>query len=371
MLYEKLHSENKLLEVQGRYLNLKKIESFLKSFKLKNQLEILGYSVQNRPIYKCQIGTGKIKILMWSQMHGNESTTTKGLLDFMNFLQNDEAAIEILNEYTFHIIPMLNPDGAEIYTRENANKVDLNRDFQNLSQPESRLLMQYFKEVAPDYCFNLHDQRTIFGVGNTGKTATLSFLAPSFNEAKEYDDFRLQSVKIIMKMYKTLKFIIPEQIGRFDDGFNNNCVGDAFQSLQTPTILIEAGHYPEDYDREETRRLVFIALLSAFQKEEKVSIIEEDFLNYLKIPQNTTNFYDIIFRNVKISIDNSENITNIAVQFTEELKNDKIVFNAFIVKTGNLNDCFGHFEYHANEEKFSDLQFDISKLNVNANFYPD
>ena len=121
-------------------------------------------------------------------MHGNESTSTKGLLDFLNFLQNDiENATLILEEYTFCVIPMLNPDGAELYTRVNANEIDLNRDFQNLTQPESRLLMGLYQDFKPDFCFNLHDQRSIFGVGTTGKPATISFLAPSFDEFKEYD----------------------------------------------------------------------------------------------------------------------------------------------------------------------------------------
>ena len=31
----------------------------------------------------------------------------------------------------------------------------------------------------PKFCFNLHDQRTIFGVEGTKNPATISFLAPS------------------------------------------------------------------------------------------------------------------------------------------------------------------------------------------------
>jgi hypothetical protein len=45
-----------------------------------NQLSVIGNSVLGKPIYKYIIGTGNIKIYLWSQMHGNESTTTKGLL---------------------------------------------------------------------------------------------------------------------------------------------------------------------------------------------------------------------------------------------------------------------------------------------------
>ena len=113
MEHEKTHAKNKVDSLRGRYINLGMLESFLESWSSKNQLQILGHSVEGRPIYKCQIGSGKTKILMWSQMHGNESTTTKGLIDFMNLLQNDAAvANEILQNYTFWIVPMLNPDGA-------------------------------------------------------------------------------------------------------------------------------------------------------------------------------------------------------------------------------------------------------------------
>ena len=58
---------------------------------------------------------------------------------------------------------MLNPDGATLYTRANANAVDLNRDSQDLTQPARRVLRATFERFKPDYCFNLHDQRTIFG----------------------------------------------------------------------------------------------------------------------------------------------------------------------------------------------------------------
>jgi hypothetical protein len=48
-----------------------------------------------------------------------------------------------------------------MYTRLNANEVDLNRDSQNLTQPESKVLREIFDLFQPHYCFNLHDQRTI------------------------------------------------------------------------------------------------------------------------------------------------------------------------------------------------------------------
>ncbi|MDD3004919.1 M14 metallopeptidase family protein [Flavobacterium sp.] len=370
MDYAKLHSEFKCAEVQGRYVNLKNIEPILNRLNDTMQLDILGYSEQNRPIYKCQIGQGKTKILMWSQMHGNESTTTKGLLDFMNLLHDNGAFVQdILDDYTFCIIPMLNPDGAELYTRENANKVDLNRDFQNLTQAESRLLMEYYRHYKPDICFNLHDQRTVFGVGNTGKPATISFLAPSYNEARDFDEYRLKTVDVIMKMVSELENFIPEQIGRFDDSYNINCVGDVFQTLKTPTVLIEAGHFPDDYQREETRKFVFIALLAAFKSVKPHQTIKNNLSNYLNISQNIHNFYDIIYKNIKIRYVDSNIITNFAIQFKEELVDNTIEFNAKIVDIGNVDGFFGHFVYDAKEMEYSDDECNIPKFHMKANFY--
>ena len=66
-------------------------------------------------------------------------------------------------------------------------------------------------------------------------------------------------------MNNELQKYIPNQVGRFDDSFNINCIGDMFQSLNVPTILFEAGHYQGDYEREETRKYIFVALMSSFQ----------------------------------------------------------------------------------------------------------
>src|SRR5690606_27024398 len=123
-----------------------------------------------------QVGNGETKVLMWSQMHGNASTTTKGLIDFLSYLNSDdEIAQKIKNYYTLYCIPILNPDGAELYTRANANEIDLNRDAKVLTQSESHVLRRTYLDFNPDLCFNLHDQRTIFGTENTGLPATMSF----------------------------------------------------------------------------------------------------------------------------------------------------------------------------------------------------
>ncbi|WP_296145624.1 M14 metallopeptidase family protein [uncultured Flavobacterium sp.] len=369
MDFEKFFEDNRQKALLGRYITLKDIEPILAFYK-KGIVTEIGKSVEGKSIYSYQIGTGKIKILMWSQMHGNESTTTKALFDLLNVLNSDyELANKFLEEYTFYCIPILNPDGAKNYTRVNANEIDLNRDFQNLTQPESNLLMEVYKDFKPDFCYNLHDQRTIFAAGNTRNPATVSFLAPSYNDAREINDVRKKAMCVIAAMNAALQEFIPNQVGRFDDGFNLNCVGDTFQYLKTPTVLFEAGHFPNDYQREETRKYIFIALISGLQWIYENDIVCNETDNYFNIPQNMPVFYDFIYKNIKIYYDNKQLITNFAFQFKEVLEGEDIKFVATLVEIGELKENFGHFEFDADGAAYSDEEDNIPKLEQNIDFY--
>ena len=370
MNYENLFIQNLETNLKGRYITLNDIEPLLLKFNSYNQVQIIGESVLGKPIYKYEIGNGKTKVLLWSQMHGNESTTTKSLFDFLNLLNgNSELAKELLSEFTFCCLPMLNPDGALIYTRENANKVDLNRDAQNLTQPESRLLRSTFEIFKPDYCYNLHDQRTIYGVeAEDVKPATVSFLAPAYNENRDINEVRTKAIQVIVAMNKILQGFIPNQVGRFDDSFNINCVGDTFQFLNVPTILIEAGHYQGDYDREMTRKFVFIALVEGLKKIYENDIVINKIEDYMNIPHNKICFYDFIYKNIKINYDNNKIITNFALQFKEEIIDNQLVFNVYTAEVGDLKGFSGHFELDVEEALYEDLEINIPKIDQKAEF---
>ena len=357
-------------KLKGKYIHLDVIFPLLESFKNVFEITEIGKSVQQRPIHQVKIGTGKTKILMWSQMHGNEPTTTKGLFDFFNFLSKDsELAQQIKNKYTLLCIPMLNPDGAFAYTRENANSVDLNRDAYLASQPEMKLLRILYEEFKPDYCYNLHDQRTIFGTEGFNLPATMSFLAPAFNKDRDYNEVRMKAIVIINKMNRALQEYIPYQIGRFDDSYNVNCTGDYFTTQNTPTILFEAGHFQMDYGRDESRKYVFISLLSSLLDNYENVIVDNELDNYLRIPQNNKRFFDFIYKNVKI-IDNSvEKIINFAAQYDEVLENNEIYFKAKISKVSDLEEYSGHTEYDCESMLFSENGINIPEIGKEANFY--
>ena len=370
MNYENLFSQNLEINLKGRYITLNDIEPVLMKYNSDNQVQIIGESVLGKPIYKYELGTGKTKVLLWSQMHGNESTTTKALFDFLNLLNsNSDLAKNLLSEFSFCCLPMLNPDGALLYTRENANNIDLNRDAQNLTQPESKLLRSVFENFKPDYCYNLHDQRTIYGVGKDNiKPATVSFLAPAYNENRDINEGRAKAIKVIVAMNNILQKFIPNQVGRFDDSFNINCVGDTFQFLNVPTILIEAGHFQVDYDRELPRKFVFIALVEGLKKIYENDIVSNKIEDYMNIPHNKICFYDFIYKNVKINYDNNKIITNFALQFKEEIIDNQLVFNAYTAAIGDLEGFSGHFELDVQEALYEDLDLNIPKIDQKAEF---
>ena len=370
MNLEELFNQNKEQSIQGRYITLNHIEPILNRLNTNNQLQIIGRSVFDKPIYQYQIGQGATRVFLWSQMHGNESTTTKGLFDFLNLLHSgSDLAKLFLNSFTFCCIPILNPDGATLYTRANANNVDLNRDSQDITQPESQILRATFERFQPNFCFNLHDQRTIFGVDNTGKPATMSFLAPSYNEEREINESRLRAINVIAGINQELQQLIPGQVGRFDDSFNINCIGDTFQYLGVPTILFEAGHFPNDYDREQTRKYVFVSLVTAFKIINENDIVTNRIQEYLNISQNNPVFCDFLYKNVKINYDGKEKIINFASQYKEELIDNQICFNAYINQTEDLENRFGHIEYDAQGALYTDDYDSIPKLDQKANFY--
>lgn len=346
--------------VSGRYVTDVDLERFYLCLSDLFEICVEGKSVENRDVKSVRIGSGDKKILMWSQMHGNESTTTKAILDLLLFLDSgNEKAESFLNAFTLLIIPIVNPDGAFAYTRVNANGVDLNRDAIDLSQPESKILRRVFDEFCPDFAFNLHDQRTIFGVGDEEHVASLSFLSPSFDEDRSVNDTRESAMKLIVGIYDALRKHLPNGIARFDDGFNLNCIGDYFQYRGVPTILFEAGHYKGDYSRETVRGFVFRALISALSELETNRYIDNKVDEYFLIPENNKSYVDVVLRKVLEPFSGA--FWSVSLQYEEVLFNNRILFLPIITEISKKESKFAHVCINS-ELKFIVQVSDLNRL---------
>ena len=343
---------------KNRYLSHQKWDQLLKALPYQLPTTVIGHSVLNQSIYAHRMGKGPKKVLLWSQMHGNESTTTRALLDLFDHLHSISGA-PLLEGLTLFIIPQLNPDGSSAYTRLNTNNIDLNRDALDLSQPESIVLNEVFKSFSPDFCFNLHGQRSIFAAGKRGKPATLSFLSPAADDHRSLTPARVEAMQLIALINNNLQKLIPNQISRYDDTFNPNCVGDRFTSLGVPTVLFEAGHNSLDYDRNFTKKMIFNALITGLH-----AIDNGDYLNYStaeydKIPENQEDYIDILIKNVNIKTDaglfkNQE----LSVLYHEEKKGESVFFRPVCHRFSEQSELLAHRVLNADQIlKFSIVEF--------------
>ncbi|MCH8837665.1 MAG: hypothetical protein IIA60_07670 [Candidatus Marinimicrobia bacterium] len=116
--------------------------------------EVAGHSVQKRPIHLVTLGRGPKKVLLWSQMHGDEPTATGALFDVFNYLmmhRGEPFTQAILDSITIYAVPMLNPDGTRQSSRRNAQGLDINRDARDRQTPEGRLLIELKDRLQPDF----------------------------------------------------------------------------------------------------------------------------------------------------------------------------------------------------------------------------
>ncbi len=317
----------------------KNIVPLLEKLDGKFTISELGKSINGKSINLVKIGTGNQKILLWSQMHGDEPTATMAFFDFFNFLssvQHSKIAKKILNNITLYFIPMLNPDGAEKIDRRNAVGIDLNRDYLREQTPEAKILKKLALELQPDFAFNMHDQDFRWSVGDSKNLATLSFLASVIDNKKTVNENRAKAIKLINLLYKDAETVIPGSIARYLDDYEPRSFGDNFSNY-FPTILIESGRFKNDINKTFTRKLTFALMVKAFLYIADSTYINEPIEPYYNIPTNGVFLYDLILRNVNYKINDINLIIDICINREESyFDNERIPY--FISSVEEIGD---------------------------------
>jgi hypothetical protein len=267
----------------------------------------LGKSVLGKSISSLDWGSGQTKVMLWSQMHGNESTATMALFDLFNFLEGKgdsyDAIRQLLkSQLKLKFIPMLNPDGADAFKRRNALDIDLNRDAISLISPEAVVLKKARDDFEPEFGFNLHDQQIYYNVVNTPKQATISLLAPAYNEATEINEVRGRAMQTIASMNHLLQQLISGQVGKYDDAFEPRAFGDNIQKWGTSTILIESGGLAGDSEKQEVRKINFMLLLDALYTIATRSYTQYTTEQYFAIPDNGIQLMDLLIQEMQVPV---------------------------------------------------------------------
>ncbi|HET9603968.1 MAG TPA: M14 family zinc carboxypeptidase [Gemmatimonadales bacterium] len=251
--------------------------------------EQVGKSMQGRSIRTVTFGYGPTSVLLWSQMHGDESTATMALADILAFLADSARSDlrgRLASKLTITFVPMLNPDGAELFRRENAAGIDINRDAARLATAEGRILKALRDKLRPDFGFNLHDQNARTRAGRNGLQTAIALQAPPTDASDNYNDVRTRAGQVAARIVETLRTEIPGRMAHYDDTYNPRAFGDHMQAWGTSTVLIESGALPDDPEKQRLRALNVAAILSALDGIATGDYAEADVKEYEALPFN-------------------------------------------------------------------------------------
>jgi N-acyl-D-amino-acid deacylase len=263
------------------------------------RLERIGESVEGRAINAIHYGHGPTTVLLWSQMHGDESTATMALADIFAFLAarpDHPLARRLADRLTVVAVPMLNPDGAQRFQRRNAMGIDVNRDARALATPEGRALKAIRDRVGADFGFNLHDQNVRTRVGDTDLQAAMALLAPPWGESRDDDDVRERAARVAGVMRLAMDSIVHGRMARYGDSFNPRAFGDLMQQWGTSTVLVESGGWDGDPEKQHLRLANFVGILAALDAmaTEAYRDVSPDW--YRSLPFNGPAASDVVLR---------------------------------------------------------------------------
>ena len=266
------------------------------------KLQEIGKSYENRPIFSATMGTGPVRVMAWSQMHGNEPTHTAVLLDLIDLLQRrPESAISqtILSGCTLTLVPMLNPDGAERYMRRNAQDIDINRDALHLESPEGRLLRHLVEQVRPHFAFNLHNQQARTSVDGS-RVAALSLLVPPIDEPDTQTEWTQQAKQVASVFVASVRSHCQGMISRYDADFMPRCFGEWVQQQKIATLTVEAGGW-STIDSVPLVQLHFVGLVNVLLAIATGAYADFTPAEYDSLPRSSEHYlFDVIVRKAEI-----------------------------------------------------------------------
>jgi hypothetical protein len=266
---------------------------------------------------------------------------------------------------------MLNPDGAERFTRRTAQLIDLNRDALALETPEARILKETCSKYQPEYGFNLHDQDARLTVGTTKEITAIALLAPSIDESRTDNPIRVKAKKVASTFAQILNLFIPGHLAKWDDTFEPRAFGDNIQKWGTSTVLVESGGWKGDPNKFFIRKLNCVALLTTLYVIATGESAQADIEVYEQIPFNMKLGCDHIIRNAVLRTNNQVAPIRVDVGINFEIRRndstDSLEQIATIVEIGDLT-TFTALEEDVDAKR---AELDANRIKLDHSFSAD
>ena len=105
-----------------------------------------------------KFGDFKVPVFINGSIHGNENPGVDAAIRLIETLAYEDTpeVQAILKNVILLVNVVQNPDGRVMYTRQNANGFDINRDFISQTQPETRATVKILTEWNPMVTLDLH-----------------------------------------------------------------------------------------------------------------------------------------------------------------------------------------------------------------------
>lgn len=312
----------------------------------------IGKTYEGKPIHEIKFGVGPIHVCAWSQMHGDEATATMALADIFLFLSKSGDDLQKLREIlhqkvTLFVIPRLNADGAERWTRETALGIDMNRDAIKLYSPEAKILRNWALQIKPLFSFNLHDQHRLYSVGNTPHQTHIALLTTTGDDKGTWTESRLRAGKLANRLTKIVQGVYPNKAAKWADEYNQRAFGDYCQGQDFGLILLESGGAGWDLEKQSLRKTNACLLLDAFYAIATEEWKTEDITTYQSLLTNERNIFDIKLTNAPLSKENKLARADIGLNIVEEFIHGKINYTWTIEEIGDLQIFNGLTEINA------------------------
>jgi hypothetical protein len=265
--------------------------------------ETIGASIEGRSLHHVWFGRGPRHVLLWSQMHGDEPTATSALFDLFDWVRRERQSVagrRLLDTLTVHVVPMLNPDGAQRFRRRNAQGIDINRDALRLQTPEGRALKALRDRLQPVIGFNLHNQNWSTSVGAPPKPASISLLAVAHDAARSDNPNRILAKKTAAIVRDAVESFVPGQLGRYDDAFEVRAFGDNIARWGTGVVLIETGPMQGAQPEAALVRLNFVAIVTALDALASGAVERADPQRYESLPENGSRLLHTLVQNASV-----------------------------------------------------------------------
>ncbi|MGY2752560.1 murein peptide amidase A [Thermostichus sp. MS-CIW-21] len=165
-------------------------------------LQVIGHSVQGRPIYLWQLTQGIRSLLLLGGVHGDE---VEGYALIERYVASGKWG-SLAGKATLWAIPRLNPDGCALGQRLNANGVDLNRNLPTQdwiaaslearyppgaapgSEPETQALLASLAQIRPRFVLSTHPCQNDPYVNYNGPALELAQVMAARNGLPVTDD---------------------------------------------------------------------------------------------------------------------------------------------------------------------------------------